>query len=156
MQFLWCKYDKDDMAKNGPVMKVAVRSIRTSQKALTRKWSFLAVFALIFLTSYSSLVALDLVPNAPKAIAQAKPVILTASAVEATATPELPTKIEIPVIKVSVSVSNPEKADIQVLDDALLKGAVRYPSSSKLGVAGNVILFGHSSSLRRNPEPEAR
>ncbi|MDB5266153.1 MAG: Peptidase sortase-like protein [Parcubacteria group bacterium] len=136
------------MANNGPATIAAVRGIRAGQKALTKKWSFMAVFALVFLSSFGSLAALDLLPDASKAEA-AKPATttLTASAVEAAPTPELPTKIEIPAIKLSVTVSNPTSTDAQVLDNALLTGAVRYPSSSELGEQGNVIIFGHSSYL---------
>jgi LPXTG-site transpeptidase (sortase) family protein len=135
------------MTTNGPITTAAVRGIRASQKAASRKYSFLAVFAVVFLITYSALVALDLLPDAPKTVAKAPVTTLTASAVQAVATPELPTKIEIPSIHVSVSVANPDSTDVEVLDNALLKGAVRYPSSSKLGVAGNVIIFGHSSYL---------
>ena len=137
---------KNDMATKGTVIAAAARSVRAGQKAVSRKWSFLAVFALVFLTSYSTLVALDVVPNPPK-IAQ-NTATLTASAIEAIqADPELPTRIDIPAIELSVAVSNPESTKVSVLDAALLDGAVRYPSSSKLGEAGNVIIFGHSSYL---------
>ncbi|KND51065.1 MAG: hypothetical protein AB202_01480 [Parcubacteria bacterium C7867-007] len=132
------------MATNGPIIKVAASSVQAGQKVSAKKWSFLVSFALVFLTSYSTLVALDLVPEAPVKVATS----LTASAVQAVTTkPELPTKIEIPSIKLSVTVSNPESTDVAVLDRELLKGTVRYPTSSKLGEAGNVIIFGHSSYL---------
>jgi LPXTG-site transpeptidase (sortase) family protein len=65
----------------------------------------------------------------------------------APAAPELPTKIEIPAIDMVQSVANPNTTDVELLDNALLKGPVRYPSSSKLGEAGTVIIFGHSSYL---------
>jgi Sortase (surface protein transpeptidase) len=134
------------MATNGPATTAAVRGIRASQKAMTRKWSFLAVFGLVFFASYGTLVVLDLVPDAKDA--QNPTTTLSASAVQAVvAAPELPTKIDIPSINLSVSVSNPNSTKVEILDNALLKGAVRYPSSSKLGEAGNVIIFGHSSYL---------
>jgi LPXTG-site transpeptidase (sortase) family protein len=113
---------------------------------MTRKWSFLAAFALVFLVTFGTLGALDLLPDAASTVAP-KPAALAASAVIAAPSPELPTKIEIPAIKLSATVSNPESTDVNVLDNALLTGAVRYPSSSKLGEAGNVIIFGHSSYL---------
>jgi LPXTG-site transpeptidase (sortase) family protein len=134
------------MANNGLATKAAVRGIRAGQKAMTRKWSFLGAFALIFLISFSTLGALDLLPDASSTGAQ-KPATLTASAVQAAIVPELPTKIEIPAIKLSATVSNPDTTNVEALDNALLTGAVRYPSSSKLGEAGNVIIFGHSSYL---------
>ncbi|KND49760.1 MAG: hypothetical protein AB203_01580 [Parcubacteria bacterium C7867-008] len=132
------------MATKGPIIKVAAKSVQAGQKVSTKKWSFMVAFALVFLTSYSSLIALDLVPVAPVKVATN----LTASAIQAVTTrPESPTKIEIPSIKLSVTVSNPDSSEVSVLDNALLKGAVRYPSSSNLGEAGNVIIFGHSSYL---------
>ena len=42
---------------------------------------------------------------------------------------------------------NPTITTVAVLDKELLKGAVRYPTSAKLGEDGNVVLFGHSSYL---------
>lgn len=135
------------MALNTPATGAAVRSIRAGQKVASRKFSFLAVFALVFLVSFSTLASLDLLPDASKAVANTSGPTLSASAVQAIATPELPAKIEIPAIKLSATISNPESTDTEVLDTALLKGAVRYPSSSKLGEAGNVIIFGHSSYL---------
>lgn len=61
--------------------------------------------------------------------------------------PELPTKIVIPVINLSATIANPTTTDATILDHALLSGAVRYPTSAKLGEEGNVVLFGHSSYL---------
>lgn len=147
LTFLWCKYEQDDMATNGPITKAAARGIRAGQKAMAKKWSFLAIFAVVFLLSTSVLAALDLLPDVSADVASAPTATLTASAVEAATVPELPTKIEIPSIHLSVTVSNPMTTDVQVLDNALLSGAVRYPSSSELGETGNVIIFGHSSYL---------
>ena len=59
---------------------------------------------------------------------------------------ELPIKIEIPKINLSAVVVNPTITTVAVLDKELLKGAVRYPTSAKLGEDGNVVLFGHSLS----------
>ena len=42
---------------------------------------------------------------------------------------------------------NPSSTKVAALDEALLKGAVRYPTSAKLGQTGTVLLFGHSSYL---------
>ncbi|MEK7125993.1 MAG: sortase, partial [Patescibacteria group bacterium] len=56
-------------------------------------------------------------------------------------------KIEISKIGLSAVIVNPTTTDIAALDKELLKGAVRYPTSAKLGEIGNVVLFGHSSYL---------
>lgn len=56
-------------------------------------------------------------------------------------------RIVIKDIGIDDSVSNPTSTDNDVLDAALLKGAVHYPSTALLGEAGTVLLFGHSSYL---------
>ncbi len=58
-----------------------------------------------------------------------------------------PTRVVIESIGVDTSVVTPESADIEVLDRALLSGAVHYPGSPLAGEAGNMLLFGHSSYL---------
>ncbi|MAJ97207.1 hypothetical protein CL644_02590 [bacterium] len=59
-----------------------------------------------------------------------------------------PERLVIPRIGIDLPVSNPQSRNIQVLDEELTKGAVRYPDSAKLGEkGGNVLLFGHSSRL---------
>jgi LPXTG-site transpeptidase (sortase) family protein len=63
------------------------------------------------------------------------------------AAPENPILISIAKISLQVPIANPTTNDIQALDAALLKGAVRYPTSARLGENGNVVLFGHSSYL---------
>lgn len=116
------------------------------EKAYARKWSFLAAFLLVLFVSYSVLSAFDFVPET---VAQKKDDIrLEASVAESLkSNPEKPLRIEIPEIGLVASVANPTKTDVRVLDAALLKGAVRYPTSAELGEEGNVILFGHSSYL---------
>lgn len=113
-----------------------------------RKWSFLAVFLLFFFTALSMLTALDLVPENKKTAKTPEPSNLVASvAGTREAKPELPTRVEIPAIGLKTTVANPTSVKVDVLDAALLKGAVRYPTSAELGQMGNVILFGHSSYL---------
>ena len=56
-------------------------------------------------------------------------------------------KIEIAAINLSATIANPMTTNITVLNTDLLSGAVRYPTSAKLGEEGNVVLFGHSSYL---------
>src|SRR5262249_28982061 len=45
------------------------------------------------------------------------------------------------------TISNPTSTDVDVLDDALLKGPVHYPTTALLGEQGTMLLFGHSSYL---------
>ena len=60
---------------------------------------------------------------------------------------ELPVKISIASIGLSATVANPATTDVNALDQYLLSGAARYPTSATLDQEGNVILFGHSSYL---------
>ena len=61
---------------------------------------------------------------------------------------ELPLSIQIPVIGVNAQIYNPATTSIAVLNDYLLKGAVRYPGSGLLGGRGNVFIFGHSTGFK--------
>ncbi|MEK7101601.1 MAG: sortase [Patescibacteria group bacterium] len=135
------------------VIDVIVRLIRAGRQAYAKKWSFFGVFIVAFLASVTILGSLDLLPSTksdlvlglPKAVSS--PIItLSAGAINAIVV-ELPTKIEIPAINLSATIANPETTNIEVLDQKLLSGAVRYPTSAKLGETGNVVLFGHSSYL---------
>lgn len=115
------------------------------KKSQTRKWSFLAVFVLIFFMSYSALAGLGLTPEPVEEVSSERP-RLTATALDALPV-GLPTKITIPALDREVTVANPTTVNVATLDAALLNGIVRYPTSAKLGEEGNVVLFGHSSYL---------
>ncbi|MEK7144909.1 MAG: sortase [Patescibacteria group bacterium] len=134
------------------VIDVIVRLIRAGRQAYAKKWSFFGISAVAFFVSVAILGSLDLLPNAlpAKAVTPAvttPEVSLSAAVVPAIEIIELPTKIEIPSINLSATIANPETTSIEVLDQKLLAGAVRYPTSAKLGETGNVVLFGHSSYL---------
>jgi len=125
-----------------------VRLIQAGKRAYERKWSFFGVFVLAFLGSVFALGVLDLLPNISSTVATVPPNQALATS---TSTPivkiENPMKIEIPAINLAATIANPVTTDLKTLDEGLLKGAVRYPTSAKLGEAGNVVLFGHSSYL---------
>lgn len=116
--------------------------IRAGRQVYGRKWSFLAVFACVFFGSVVLLGWLDLLPQAASA-----PEAALATDAPPLVAAELPARIEIPVIDISASIVNPTTLDIAELDKELLKGAVRYPTSARLGETGNVVVFGHSSYL---------
>lgn len=59
----------------------------------------------------------------------------------------LPNRLVIEKIGVDTSISSPASVDVAVLDQALLLGGVRYPASASLEENGNVLLFGHSTTL---------
>jgi LPXTG-site transpeptidase (sortase) family protein len=133
------------------LVRLTARLIRAGERAYERKWQFLGFFAIAFLGSALLLGALGLLPDASGADSAAAvasaPVVTPAGTASAIASPELPTKIEIPAISLSATISNPITTDLTVLDEELLKGAVRYSTSAELNQNGNVVLFGHSSYL---------
>jgi Sortase (surface protein transpeptidase) len=57
----------------------------------------------------------------------------------------LPTRIKIPKVGVDTPVANPQSENVTVLDEALLGGAARYPSSGNLNY-GNMFIFAHSTT----------
>ncbi|MCR4275054.1 MAG: sortase [Candidatus Campbellbacteria bacterium] len=59
-----------------------------------------------------------------------------------------PVRIIIERIGVDTLIVNPESRDIEILDTALLSGAVRYPGSGDLEDVSNIFLFGHSTGFR--------
>jgi LPXTG-site transpeptidase (sortase) family protein len=59
----------------------------------------------------------------------------------------VPTRIRIKRIGVDASIVTPKSANIEVLDRALLSGAVHFPGSALAGDTGNMLIFGHSSYL---------
>ena len=124
---------------------IIVRFIRAGQRVSTKKLSFFALFAVALVGSVVTLARLDLLPSSSSVEAREG---AEASANAATpTTPELPVKIVISNLKLSANIANPTATDAGVLDTELLKGAVRYPTSARLGEEGNVVLFGHSSYL---------
>lgn len=58
----------------------------------------------------------------------------------------LPVRVVIEAIGVDATVHTPATTDVRVLDQALSAGAVHYPGSGVPG-EGNMLLFGHSTSL---------
>jgi LPXTG-site transpeptidase (sortase) family protein len=133
--------------------KTIARLVRAVQEAWTKRWFFLVVFLVVFFLSFCVLLALDLVPDAPTPAVSlaASPLIAQATALSPNvadafpAAAEDPVKVAIPSLNISAPVWNPTTTNVQKLDDALLKGAVRYPTSAKLGENGNVVIFGHSA-----------
>ncbi|HVV39046.1 MAG TPA: sortase [Candidatus Paceibacterota bacterium] len=105
--------------------------------------AFSVTFVLLFVLVYGFLAVVDALPDPShtKPVAKA-PVVGTTPT-----SPELPVRIIASTISLDVSVANPMSTNVDTLDAALLKGAVRYPTSARLGVEGTVLIFGHSSYL---------
>jgi len=135
----------------GKVINVAVRLIRVVRRAYARKWRFLGLFVFVFFGSIILLANFGLLPSSVEVSANEQNLVNQAVSektnIVVSDVPELPTKIEIQTINLSASIANPTTTDVEVLDQKLLSGAVRYPTSAKLGETGNVVLFGHSSYL---------
>lgn len=139
----------------------AGNSTSAIQNVYARKWSFLVVFALVFLVTFTICATTGFIPdasatgtNAPVATLETSSLVTGPAAGFNQAvnaydqqSGEVPVHVTIPAINLSVSVSNPNTTDVNTLDNYLLSGAVRYPTSATLGEQGNVILFGHSSYL---------
>ncbi len=133
----------------GGVIDITARLFTAGAQAYARKWTFLGIFALVFSANIAILGTLDLLPSVAAA-AQTSSVADAAQAVPAPVPvtgPELPVRIEIPVINLTAPVVNPTTTNIEELDKWLLSGAVRYPTTARLNENGNVVLFGHSSYL---------
>ena len=134
----------------GKIIDMVVRLIRAGEQAYAKKWSFFGLFVFAFFGSVIMLGNLDLLPDATSAsaeVAAAPTVSLSARKTVPTIATELPMKIEIPAIGLAATIANPTTTNIEVLDQGLLSGAVRYPTSARLNETGNVVLFGHSSYL---------
>lgn len=140
----------------------------------SRPWEFLAIFLIVFFVVSVFLFAIDFVPESPTSsntatVAQASVVTLSASEpIRTTASPSAsthvvapvansvayassdtnaPLRITIPKVGIDTPVNNPNTTTVSGLDSALLKGAVRYPTSALLGENAPMLIFGHQSYL---------
>jgi LPXTG-site transpeptidase (sortase) family protein len=125
------------------------RSMTVFEKVMGRKWSFLAVFTLVYFLSLVALGSMGLTPWSSEgpAFLPGNGAPLTGGNSVAVEEGELPLRVEIPALGIRTAVVNPTSSSISVLDAELTKGAVRYPGSGIPGEEGNVLIFGHSSHL---------
>jgi LPXTG-site transpeptidase (sortase) family protein len=123
------------------IIDAIVRVLQIGKDISQKKWVFSGVFGMVFALSVAVLAHYDLLPEAPA------PVVATVPEPVKEVAQELPISMEIPAINRTVSIANPTSTIITELDKELLHGAVRYPTSAKLGEDGNMVLFGHSSYL---------
>ena len=107
-----------------------------------RPGAFALTFVVLFGLMVAFMSAVDALPEPLEPVA-------THTEPEATvpASAEAPVRVIAESIGMDVSIENPDTTDIAVLDDALLRGAVRWPESAMLGSEGTVFLFGHSSYI---------
>ncbi len=118
--------------------KLSAKDIIMKNKGL-----FLIYLFIILVITFSSLYLFNLVPEALKSTIGREPV----AEVAANRNGELPLSIKIPVIGVNAQVYNPATTSEKILDEYLLKGAVRYPGSGLLGGSGNIFIFGHNTGI---------
>ena len=105
-------------------------------------------FALTFLGMFAlSFVFLWAVDALPEPIST-KPVDNTPTQQPVQTLPlEEPVRVVARDIGLDAAVVNPATTSVEILDQALEDGAVRYPTSAVLGEEGTMLLFGHSSYL---------
>ena len=105
--------------------------------------SFAGAFILLFSLCFVVLAAADVLPEP---ISTDEQVTETSYVVE-NVSKEAPVRVVAEAIDLDAPVSNPSSTNVHVLDNALLKGAVRYPTTALLGEEGTMLVFGHSSYL---------
>jgi LPXTG-site transpeptidase (sortase) family protein len=111
-------------------------------------FAFAIAFALFFLGTVLFLGAADALPEPSKTNnATTTAPVTTVPQAHAVTKAEEPVRISAASVGMDTPVLNPASTKVSVLDEALLKGAVRYPTSAELGQEGTVLLFGHSSYL---------
>jgi LPXTG-site transpeptidase (sortase) family protein len=111
--------------------------------------SFSVAFVIFATLTISFLSFMDVLPE-PISTEQAQGVRTPVAQAQTQVKPvkaENPVRITIEKLGMDVTIKNPESTKVSVLDEALLSGAVRYPTSARLGQDGTVLLFGHSSNL---------
>lgn len=112
-------------------------------EALEHPRAFALTFVGFFVLAFIFLSAVDALPD--PAPVHSTPAAYTVAAQDSA--PEAPVRIVASAIGLDASVANPTSIENSALDEGLLHGAVRYPTSAMLGVNGTVLLFGHSSYL---------
>jgi|CXWL01.1.fsa_nt_gi LPXTG-site transpeptidase (sortase) family protein len=126
------------------------RKLNTLENVLEKPWEFLGLFLGIFFLISVFLFAIDFFPepvkeeNVPDVM---KTQVATSKTPEVQFPIEEPVRVVIKSIGVDTKVENPTSTDVEVLDQALLKGAARYPQSALLGENAGVFIFGHQSGL---------
>lgn len=108
---------------------------------MENKGYFFVNFFIVLTITFSILYLFGLVPESLKTI-------VGRDSTNELRTGELPITIKIPVINVNSQVYSPATTSVGILNDYLLKGAVRYPGSGLLGGKGNIFIFGHSTGIK--------
>jgi LPXTG-site transpeptidase (sortase) family protein len=121
--------------------------------SINRTGAFFMSFVVLFVLTVGFLGVVDALPEsqAPSKTVATSPAVNQNPKSQGTAVAqtqsELPVRVAASAVGMDIKVLNPNSTNVEKLDEALLSGAVRYPTSAKLGVNGTVLLFGHSSYL---------
>lgn len=110
---------------------------------------FVVVFIGIFFLFAILLYAIDFVPESPGTDSNQDNLSQQGSAASSTEVFPLedPIRVVASSVGIDAPVGNPSSINIDVLDNALSLGAVRYPESGLLGATSRMYLFGHQSYL---------
>lgn len=111
---------------------------------IENKIYFLVNLFIILTLTFSSLYLFGLVPESFKYMIGRAPVKES----KGNRVGNLPLSIKIPNIGVDAQIYNPATTSIDILNDYLSKGAVRYPGSGLLDGGGNIFVFGHSTGFK--------
>ena len=114
---------------------------KTAASNKTHTGAFAVTFVLLFFLTVAFMSFTDTLPDTSSESAKAHGTAVAAGSVE------LPVRVVAKDIGLDATVVNPTTTDVTALDTDLERGAVRYPTSAKLGEDGTVLLFGHSSYL---------
>ncbi len=125
---------------------------------MTHKREFLFWIFVFMAAIYGVLSAIDFIPNerplsyvasgAAETVTDVTPPYETAEPATNTFSGDAtPNQIIIDKFEKTLTVNNPTGSDITTLDNSLLTGVARYPSSATMNEDGTMLLFGHSSHL---------
>ena len=120
------------------------------ERVVEKPWTFAAAFIGVFFLFSVVLFAFDFYPEPVKSgevqgAATTTPNTENAGAVQYPV--ENPVRIVIKDIGIDTPIQNPTSTGVEALDEALLKGAARYPQSALLGENARMFIFGHQSYL---------
>ncbi len=111
------------------------------QSAAAKAGAFSLTFVMLFAITYGFLAVVDVLPEpADRVISDTKAPSHTVTVITSLA--ENPVRISAMDISLDATIANPTSTNVEALDTLLLKGAVRNPTSAKLGLDGLVLLFG--------------
>ena len=123
------------------------RKLNSLEHVTQKPWEFLVLFLVVFFLLAVFLFAIDFYPESKKENVPDENQTQVAASNAVQFPIEAPVRVVVSSVGIDTSVENPTSIDAQVLDNALLKGAARYPESALLGENAGVFIFGHQSGL---------